>query len=315
MDNLRAIRVFVMVVQSGSLSAAGRQIGMSPASVSRYINALEDGIGSRLLNRSSRKLTLTEAGHVYFQHAEQILNQLDEAESSISQLQRSPRGTLRVHSRLLFGTRELVPALPAFLEQYPDIKVDLMLSNQVIDLVEQNIDVDIRIGALEDSSLIARKLTGSERVLCASPAYLARSAPIHVPADLAQHNCLTYRLNMGRTVWRFADANDMISEVPVDGGLQTDNGPSLREFALAGVGIVLMPDWSIREDLARGSLVQVLSDYRVSYAAFENGIYAVYQPSRYMSAKVRLFVDFLAELCRRRLAPAPSPSVVLRATG
>ncbi|TWF46497.1 LysR family transcriptional regulator [Neorhizobium alkalisoli] len=302
MDSLRALRVFAITVRSGSLSAAGRQIGMSPASVSRHVTSLEDRIGSRLLNRSSRKLTLTEAGELYFQHAEQILHQLEEAEQSVSQLQGSPKGTLRVHSRLLFGTQHLIAIMPEFLKIYPEIKVDLMLSNQVIDLVEQNIDVDIRIGKLQDSSLIAKKLWGSERVLCASPGYLEHAPPLHTPNDLAAHNCLTYRLNMGRTVWRFADSEDMITEIPVEGNFQSDYGPALRQMALANAGIALMPDWSVKDDLEKGLLVQLLPDFRVSYAAFENGVYAVYQPSRYMSAKVRVFIDFLVTTCRERIA-------------
>jgi DNA-binding transcriptional LysR family regulator len=302
MDSLRALRVFTIIVRSGSLSAAGRQIGMSPASVSRHVTSLEDRIGSRLLNRSSRKLTLTEAGELYFQYAEQIVHKLEEAELSISQLQGSPRGTLRVHSRLLFGTQHLIAAIPEFLKRYPEIKIDLMLSNEVIDLVEQNIDVDIRIGKLQDSSLIAKKLLGSERVLCASPGYLERSAPLQAPHDLANHNCLTYRLNMGRTVWRFADSNDMITEVPVEGSFQSDYGPALRQMALADAGIALMPDWSVKDDLESGHLVRLFDDFRISYAAFENGIYAVYQPSRYMSAKVRVFIDFLVAVCKERFA-------------
>jgi DNA-binding transcriptional LysR family regulator len=300
MDSLRALRVFAIIVRSGSLSAAGRQIGMSPASVSRHVTSLEDRIGSRLLNRSSRKLTLTEAGELYFQYAEQILHQLEEAERSVSQLQGTPRGTLRVHSRLLFGTQHLIDVMPEFLKKYPEIKIDLMLSNEVIDLVEQNIDVDIRIGKLQDSSLIAKKLLGSERVLCASPGYLQNAAPLETPHDLANHNCLTYRLNMGRTVWRFADAADMITEVPVEGSFQSDYGPALRQMALADAGIALMPDWSVKDDLESGQLVRLFDDLRISYAAFENGIYAVYQPSRYMSAKVRVFIDFLIAVCKDR---------------
>ncbi len=300
MDTFRAMRMFVMTVQCGSLSSAGRQVGMSPASISRYINALEDVTGSRLLNRSSRKLTLTEAGAIYFRHAEQIINQMDEANSAVSQLQRAPKGTLRVHSRILIANQLIVPAMPRFLAQYPEVKVDLMMSNHVIDLVEQNVDIDIRIGQLQDSALIAKKLISSERVLCAAPAYLAASPPIHEPQDLARHNCLTYRLHMGRTIWRFAAGDASIVEVPIDGSFQTDNGPALRTLALSGTGIVLMPDWSVREDIAGGALVPILPGYRVSYGAFENGIYAVYQQTRRMSAKVRAFVDFLTVLFRER---------------
>lgn len=300
MDTFRAMRMFVTVVQSGSLSSAGRQIGMSAASISRYIGALEESAGSRLLNRSSRKLTLTEAGTIYFRYAENILSQMDEAHSSISELQWAPKGTLRVHSRILIANQLIVPAMPRFLKTYPEIKVDLMMSNNVIDLVEQNVDVDIRIGQLEDSSLIAKKLISSERVLCASPEYLARTPPITVPQDLQQHNCLTYRINLGRTNWRFASADGQIVEIPIDGTFKTDNGPALRTLALVGTGIILMPDWSVRDDIRAGTLVPLLDGYRVSYAAFDNGIYAVYQQTRRVSAKVRIFVDFLSALFRER---------------
>ena len=298
MDSLRGLRAFVIAVQSGSLSSAGRQIGMSPASISRYLNALEESIGSRLLNRSSRKLTLTEAGRIYFRYAEHILDQLEEAHSNISQLQHSPKGVLRVHSRHLIGTQRLVPAIPEFLQRYPDIKIDLMLSNNAIDLVEQNVDLDIRIGQLQDSALIARKLLSSERLVCASSDYLRHAPPLVVPADLVHHNCLTYRINMGPTTWRFADRTGTIAEVAVEGTFQTDSGPSLHALALAGVGVVLMPDWSVRDDLRAGRLTALLSEFRVSYGAFETGVYAVYQRSRQMSAKVRLFLDFLTELFR-----------------
>ena len=299
------MRIFVMAVQNGSLSAAGRQIGMSPASVSRHVNALEDEVGSRLLNRSSRKLTLTEAGQIYMRHAEEILNRLEEASSRISQLQRSPRGTLRVHSRILIGTQHIVPAIPEFLRRFPDVKVDLRLSNHVIDLVEQNIDVDIRIGKLQDSSFIAKKLLGSERVLCASPRYLGKHPPIREPADLRHHSCLTYYVNSGATIWCFADGRDVLTDVSVDGPFQSDHGPALRDLALAHAGIILMPDWSVRDDIATGALVRVLPEFRVSYGAFENGVYAVYQGSRHLSAKVRLFVDFLSERFRGHPGPGP----------
>lgn len=301
MDIVRSLRIFVLSVQNKSLSSAGRHLGMSPASVSRCISVMEEKLGARLLNRSSRKLTLTEAGQIYYRYAEQILAQVEEADASVSQLQSAPRGLLRVHSRTLIGTQQIGPALPEFLRRYPDIKIDLMLSNRVVDLIEQNIDVDIRIGALEDSTLIARKLVGSERVLCASPAYLAGASPILQPADLARHNCLTYSLNLGATIWRFADGSGAVAEVPVNGSFQTDHGPTLRTMALADVGLVLMPDWSVRRDIEAGLLVPVLPQYRISYGSFENGIYAVYLQRRYLSAKVRVFVDFLAEVMKTRL--------------
>ena len=296
------MRIFVSVVQSGSLSSAGRQMGLSPASVSRHITALEDSLGARLLNRTSRKLTLTEAGELYFAKVEQLLYQLQDANESVAQLQAQPRGTLRVHSRMLIGHLHIVPLLPAFLAQNPEIKVDLLLSNRVVDLVEENIDVDIRIGKLVDSSLVARKLAPAERFLCAAPAYLDRHPAIEKPSELTAHNCLTYRVNLGRTVWRFLDADDALEEIPVSGNLQTDNGLALLAATLTGVGIALMPDWSVRREIGDGRLRRLLPQYRVSHIEFDNGVYAVFQKSRHLTAKVRTFVDFLATALEQRLS-------------
>ena len=301
MEWLRSMRLFVGVVQNGSLSAAGRQHGLSPASVSRHMSALEEGVGARLLNRTSRKLTLTEAGEIYFQKVEHILQQILEANDSVAQLQSVPRGTLRVHSRMLVGHQYIVPALPDFMKQYPDITVDLQLSNHAVDLVEQNIDVDIRIGKLVDSSLIARKLVSSERIVCATPKYLALAGPVSSPNDLTTHNCLTYRLNLGRTTWKFKEPDGEVVEVPVSGKFQTDNGQAILAATLADVGIALMPDWSIREDLAAGRLKRLFPRHRVSFEAFENGVYAVYQKSRHQSKKVRAFVEFVGALFKQRM--------------
>lgn len=301
MDWMQPMRIFVSVVQNGSLSSAGRQLGLSPASVSRHIGALEESLGCRLVNRTSRKLTLTEAGELYYAKVGEILQQIAEANDSVAQLQAQPRGTLRVHSRVLVGHLHVMPVLPEFLARYPDVTVDLAMSNRVIDVVEQNIDVDIRIGKLVDSSLVARKLAASERFICAAPAYLDAHPPIATPADLAEHNCLTYRINVGRTVWRFLDGERTLQEIPVSGTFTTDNGYALLTATLSGIGVALMPDWSIRDHLAGGRLRRILPGYRVSHMEFDNGIYAVFQKSRHMSAKVRVFIDWLAEAFARRL--------------
>lgn len=300
MEWLRSMRLFVSVVQNGSLSAAGRQHGLSPASVSRHISGLEESVGGRLLNRTSRKLTLTEAGEIYYGKIEHILRQIVEANDGVAQLQANPRGTLRVHSRMLVGHQYIVPALPDFMRQYPDITVDLLLSNGPVDLVENNIDVDIRIGKLVDSALIARKLVASERIVCATPGYLKRAGPLDAPDDLKAHNCLTYRLNLGRASWRFKEPDGEVIEVPVTGTFQTDNGQALLEATRAGLGIALMPDWSINDDLAAGRLTRLFPKHRVSFESFENGVYAVYQKTRHQSKKVRAFVDFVSALFRQR---------------
>jgi len=311
---VRAVRLFVNVVQTGSLSAAGRQAGLSTATVSRLILALEQSLGGRLLNRTTRKLSLTEAGQVYFRQVEQILHQIGEANDSVARFQSLPRGTLRVHSRMLVGHQYIAPALPRFLLQHPDIKIDLMLSNYPADLVEKNIDVDIRIGKLDDSSLVARKLASSERIVCAAPDYLEHHTPVVSPLDLTEHNCLTYRINLGETVWRFIDSDEAVVAVPVAGNFQTDNGEALLEAIRAGVGVGLMPDWAIIDDLASGRLRRLFADHRVSYTEFDNGIYAVYQQTHRTLAKVRVFIEFLADLFEQRLAARAPESAALRET-
>lgn len=301
MEWQRAAELFVNVVNLGSLSAAGRHCGMSPATVSRIVKSLEDEVGGRLLNRTSRQLNLTEAGQMYYDRIEHILQQIREANEIVVRLQKNPTGRLRVHSRMLIGNQHLVPALPKFMELYPDVTVDLLMSNYAIDLVAEKIDVDIRIGKLEDSSLITRKLANAERLICASPEYLARSAPLERPADLMHHNCLTYRLTQGRSVWRFIDAGGTLTEVGVSGSLQSDNGQALLAAMVAGQGIAIMPDWAVRDELASGRLVRLFPDCQVSHGEFENGVYAVFQYSRQVPAKVRVFVDYFAAHFREKL--------------
>lgn len=301
MEWLRATQLFVNVVQLGSLSAAARQTGLSPASVSRIIHALEENVGGRLLNRTSRRLNLTEAGEVYYGQVEQILHQITEANDSVARLQSTPRGMLRVHSRMLVGNQYVAPSLPGFIEKYPDIKVDLLLSNYAVDLVDQNIDVDIRIGKLDDSSLIVRKLAAAERVVCATPGYVESHEPIKSPADLANHNCLTYRLHLGRTMWRFLDKDGTLIEVPVVGSMQSDNGEALITAAVSGLGVAMMQEWSIRNELKSGTLVRLLPGYQASHIEFDNGIYAVFPHSRQVPSKVRVFVDYIAAYLKERL--------------
>ena len=254
-DSLQAMRVFQAVVQNGSFSSAGRRLGFSAPWVTRQIQALEQELGARLFNRTSRRLALTEAGELYLRQVEQILQQIEDTKAAVANLQAVPRGTLRVHSRVLVGMQHVLPALPRFLAANSEVKVDLVMSNFAVDLVERNVDVDIRIGKLADSSLIARKLATSERIVCAAPAYLARHQAPRTPTDLARHNCLTYRINLGRPVWRFLDRAGALTEVPVTGNLQSDSGPALVSAALAGLGIALLPDWSIIGDLRAGRLV------------------------------------------------------------
>ncbi|MEO1987245.1 MAG: LysR family transcriptional regulator [Martelella sp.] len=300
--SLREMELFVSVVQNGSFSAAGRQIGLSPASVSRHINGLEDKLNARLLNRTSRKLSLSDTGVHFYERATAILEDVRTMSMEVSEEHRSLSGVLRVHCRILVGETHIAPALLGFSRLYPDIQVHLTLSNETVDLVEQNIDVDIRIGQLADSSLIARKLTSAERILCASPDYLEGKPEIRTPHDLLDHNCLAYRTNLGDVVWRFLDCGGNLTEVPVDGSLLTNSGPALKIAAISGLGLALMPEWSIANELRDGRLVRLLPEQRISFASFVNGVYAVYSPSRHLPVKARVFIDYLAEVFRKQQA-------------
>lgn len=301
LDWVQNLRSFVSAVQQGSLSGAGRQLGRSPASISRHITLLEDEVGVQLLKRSSRSLALTEAGELYFKHVEQILLQLNEANASISQLNTEPRGTLKVHSRMLVGELLIIPHISEFLSGYPNITIDLALSNNVVSVDEHEADIDIRIGRLENSSLIARKLCSSERVICATPDYLSSNPSISKPEDLRGHNCLTYRINHGIPVWRFRDDLQQITEVPIKGNFQTEFGCALVELVKQGAGIALLPDWSIHRDLKNGNLVRLFPEFQVSHTNFENGVFAVFPKARLTSLRHRLFINFLVVVFNREL--------------
>ncbi|MDS1136150.1 LysR family transcriptional regulator [Nitratireductor indicus] len=298
MDEFRSMQVFVSAVQEGSFSAAGRRLGLSPASVSRLIGTLEDRLDTRLLNRTSRALTLTEAGESYFAEATGILQRVAAANERVRSFGGHPKGTLRVHSRIFVGNQFLVPLIPRFLAENPDLTVELMLSNEECDLVDQNVDVDIRVGKLRDSSYVVRKLKESERVVVASNAYLENHGAPRTPEDLANHNCLAYRLNLGQSVWAFQDTAGNRTDVTVRGNFRTDFGPALRGLALDGVGLCLMYEWAVREDIEQGRLIRLFSDYHVSHVGFDNGLYAVFQRSRHDAPKTRRFVDFIANAFR-----------------
>ena len=295
MDNVKAMRLFLTVVQTGSLSGAGRQSGLSPASVSRQITALEDDLGVRLLNRTSRRLSLTEAGQVYLEHAERLLQDIDELRDAVSQMAVKPRGTLRIQSRISLGTQHVAPLIPTFLALYPDLKIDLWLTDNDLDLTEHGIDLAIRTGNLSDSTLIGRRLASSPRVICASPEYWAEHGKPATPEALMDHNCLTYRFEFGTAaaLWQFRIDTGQSINIQVAGNFQTNNGEALRVATLSGLGVAMLPAWSVKGHLKAGSLERVLSDYETTVSDLDFGIYAVYLSRRNLSAKTRLFVDHL----------------------
>lgn len=306
MEPLQSMRVFTTAVQAGSFSAAGRSMGLSPASISRHISALEETLGVRLINRTSRKLAPTQLGMLYFDKAQRILEQFDTLVDTISTHQDSPRGLLQVHVRTSVGAHFLAVALPQFCARNPQVKVKLWLTEEPLDVIDHNIDVAIRLGNLDEPSLVVRKLSsGVERILFASPQYLQANGTPREPEDLIHHNCLTFppegRLQDGNAAWAFRDAKGT-RELALSGSMQVNNAQVLREAALAGIGIALLPAWIVAEDLKAGRLQRVLPQFGATPTTFDHSIYAVYHRAPRTSPKVRVFIDFLAELFQAREA-------------
>ena len=300
MDTIAGMRLFTEVVDGGSFSAAARQMGMAPSSVARGIGALEDELGVRLLNRTTRKLSLTEAGRLFHERSKRILVEVDDARLSVTQLETEPRGTLRLSMPVVFGRLHLAPALPAFLQSYPGVAIDLTLTDAFVDLVEEGVDLAIRIGELEDSSLIARRLARNKRVICASPTYLERAGRPTAPDALTAHNCLVYKRQSNRATWRLR-AREQTYEVEVQGSFWANNADALHSAALAGLGLAILPTWIVGADVRRGALEVLFADYQVSPGALDTSIYAVFPYTRHLSPKVRALVDFLV----KRFSPRP----------
>ena len=288
MDLLGSMKTYVAVVDSGSFASAATRLDVSRAMVSKQVQKLEEHLGTRLLNRTTRRLSLTETGRAFYERSVQILGDVNEAEQIAGQMTTLPRGVLRVTIPLSYGQHRLGSIIGAYTQAYPQVQLDIALSDRKVDLVEEGFDVAIRIGALPQSDLIARKLGIAHSIVCASPAYLAAHGTPQVPGELGRHACLSYSLSGGGADWRLESADEQVI-VPVTGPMKADNGDIIRLAAVAGAGIALQPHFIVGEDIAAGRLVQVLP----AWQSAEMGIYAVYPSRKHLSAKVRTFVDFL----------------------
>jgi DNA-binding transcriptional LysR family regulator len=295
MDRFAELKAFCLVASNGGFSAAARQMKMATSSVTRLVDALEARIGAPLLNRSTRSITLTDSGRDYFEQATRILRALDEADDAAAGRDAEPAGVLRVTAPVTLANRYIAPLLPRLARQYPRLALDLRLSDTMANMVDEAIDVAIRIGNPErQPNLIARKLAGHRRHICASPAYLAEHGTPRTPEQLAGHNCLLFAYGGGRSSWRLRNA-DCATVVEVSGSLTVNNAEMLRQAALSGIGLVMLADWLIQEDLEAGTLVAVLADFQVNPGQMDVGIYAVYPASRRGASKIRVFADMLAE--------------------
>jgi len=295
MNLFSSVDLFVKAIEAGSFSELGRQLHKAPSSISRQINALEDELGVRLLQRTTRSLSLTEAGQIYYEHVSRILNDLDNAHSAISHLQSAPGGKLRISVAIPFGERIVVPLIPEFLSNYPDLTIDLTLEDRAIDLVEERVDLAIRIGNLEDSSIIARKLAENRFVACTSQAYIDKHGLPVAPEELPTHNCIVNKNVHNSNTWNFTRGKSS-HPLSVHGNFQANSGGALYSAIISGLGIAVLPTWYVGKDIEKGMLRPVLNDYDINLPAMTNSaIYALYPAGQYLPPKVRVFIDYLLE--------------------
>ncbi|MCV6610810.1 MAG: LysR family transcriptional regulator [Amphritea sp.] len=287
--NIEHLRLFIRVAATQNISAAGAELGLSPAVASSHLNKLEEGLGVRLIHRTTRRVALTEEGKAFLAHAEEVLASVEAARASVGAGQASPSGTLRVSAPASFGRMHLVPAVGEFLKHYPDLNVEFRLSDSIVDLVEGGFDVAIRNAELKDSTLIARKLATDKRIICASPRYLEQYGEPTSPEQLAEHQCVN--LIGGLDSWVFETDSGQVSIKP-KGHFRADNGEAVRDACASGIGIALNSAWSVYRHLQEGSLVQILKDYPL---VSDTAIWAVYPSSRLLAPKVRAFIDYFAK--------------------
>lgn len=290
MENLGDIAVFVQVVESGSFTAAAERLDLSKSVISKYVTRLEDRLGARLLNRTTRKLSLTEVGQSFYHKSRMALQDLDEAENEVSRLQGQPRGVLRLNAPMSFGILHVAPLLADFHARYPEVRVDLNLDDRKLDIVEQGFDLSVRISDLPDSSLVARRLCSCRHLIVAAPSYLEQMGRPATPADLGAHRVLTYRYQESSIDWHFQYADNKTEHIQIDGHTRINNSLAIRSAVLAGLGIARMPSFVVGQDVKAGNLITLFDDTRT----LEVSIFLIYLQRRHLSPKVRAFVEYMA---------------------
>lgn len=294
--DLTAMEVFARVVEARSFSGAARRLGMSKSVVSKHITRMERTLGVRLLNRTTRRLSLTEVGSTFYERCAQIVAQAEEAELIATRSHSEPRGVLKVNVPVAFGVRHIAAALAEFSAQYPEVRIDMTFNDRAVDLAEEGYDVAMHIAERLDGALISRRLAPIRRTVCATPEYWRRHGKPQTPHDLMHHNCLVYTYLDVPNEWCFSGQGEDI-RVPISGNLRVNNENALWQAAVGGLGVVLLPTFIAGEDLQSGALEAALSEYAVPATS----IYAVYLPNRHLSPKVRALIDFFVE----RFAPQP----------
>jgi len=290
MDTLVCIRTFGKIIDAGSFASAARSLRLSPATVTKHVQHLERRLGARLFTRNTRQVTLTEAGMRYAGHCSAMLADLEMVEAEVGELARRPQGRLRVTAAYDFGARELQPAVLAFAQKFPEIEIDLRLTQRMIDLTGEEFDLAVRCTARpKEATLVVRRLAVSRLIACAAPGYLNANSALSAPSDLRRHNCLIYTGTSWHDVWPFPRKGAM-EKVSVAGNIRTNDNGLLRKAAIDGLGVTIQPSFNIWRDLQEGRLEQVLGEWEIE----ELGVYVAFPEKRYLPGKVRAFVDFLA---------------------
>jgi len=295
MDRFQEMRALAAVVDAGSFVGAADELDISKAAISRQVADLEARLGVRLLNRTTRRLSLTEDGEVFYSRAKELLGSLEEMEAEVAARRGQAVGVLKVTAPVSFGLLQLAPKWPGFMAKHPQVRLEVMLADRFVDLVEEGVDLAVRIARLESSSLVSRKLSSTRLVLCASPKYLKKHGRPRHPADLARHAVIAYSLLSVGDDWQFTGPEGLV-QVRVEPRMRTNSGDTCRAAALGHEGIVLEPSFMVADDIAAGTLVQLLPEYR----SLELGIYAVYPSRKFVAPKVRALIDYLAESFRER---------------
>jgi DNA-binding transcriptional LysR family regulator len=296
--DISTLQLFIEVVRQGSFAAVARDRNLDPSSVSRAIANLEEELGIRLFQRTTRQLSPTEAGQLYFERIEPLVEEMQQAIDAATDVSDQPKGKLRVTASVSFGLKCIVPILPEFQRLYPDLSVDLVLTDAVVDLFADRIDLAVRLGPLADSTLIAQQLMRTHYIVCAGPVYLQQSAPLQHPRDIPHHHCLLFPLAGFRSRWLFRASTGEKTEVFVTGRTMISSGVALLQCAIAGMGLALLPNWLVDDDLQSGRLINVFPAYEVTATDFDTAAWLVYPSRAYIPLKVRVLIDFLKQQIR-----------------
>lgn len=296
--DIRHLRIFVEVMRRKSFAAVARDRGVAASSISRVIATLEEELDLRLFQRNTRRLEPSESALMYFERIEPVLEELEHAHELASQTREQPKGTLRISAPVSFGQLSLVPLLPELMRRYPDLSIELLLEDRVVDLLAERIDVAIRLGPLPDSNYVANRLCAMDLLVCASPDYLREQGTPQTPEAVAAHDCLTFPLPGYNACWRFRDTSGHVTEVAVRGRCTISNALALQQCAVAGMGLTLLPRWSVAQAIRDNTLIHLFADYNIAATDFDTSAWLLYPSRHYLPLKVRVFVDFLKQTFR-----------------